>query len=114
MTEKEARDEREPDYASVTINGRTDTFPRGSLGYELVMLSVRKHPEPEITEHIQRFAEGAAEQFRSDLDYDGAEIKRRILMDAHIIGADHPGEGEPCAVCEHDDRLDNTDNEDQR
>lgn len=60
----------------------------------------------EVVDPVQRFAEMAAAQFDSELDYDGAEVKRRILMEAHLLAADHPGEGEPCAVCIDDDELD--------
>ena len=61
---------------------------------------------PEVVDPVQRFAEMAAAQFDSELDYDGAEVKRRILMEAHLLAADHPGEGEPCAVCIDDDEID--------
>lgn len=35
---------------------------------------------------IERFADSAAAQFQSALDYDGAEVKRRILMTALKTG----------------------------
>lgn len=57
-------------------------------------------------DRVQRFAEMAAANFDSELDYDGAEIKRRILIDAHNIDPEHPGAGEPCAICSDDDRID--------
>lgn len=57
-------------------------------------------------DRVQRFAEMTAANFDSELDYDGAEIKRRILIDAHNIDPEHPGAGEPCAICADDDRID--------
>lgn len=57
-------------------------------------------------ESVRRFAEIAAANFDSELDYFGDEIKRRIQMDAHNLDPEHPGEGEPCAVCEDDNTVD--------
>lgn len=55
---------------------------------------------------VDRFADIAAAQFQSDLDYDGAEIKRRILITAHILAPDHPTAPGECLVCADDDGLD--------
>lgn len=60
--------------------------------------------DPERTP-VERFADAAAEQFRSDLDYDGGEIKRRILTLAHVIAPDHPKTAAECAVCRDDEAF---------
>ncbi|MEX8058713.1 hypothetical protein [Microbacterium sp. 16-032] len=60
--------------------------------------------DPERTP-VERFADAAAEQFRSDLDYDGGEIKRRILTLAHVLAPDHPQTAAECAVCRDDEAF---------
>lgn len=55
---------------------------------------------------VERFADLAADQFRADMDYDGAEVKRRILTLAHVLAPDHPRTAEECDVCRDDDKVD--------
>lgn len=55
---------------------------------------------------VERFADLAAGQFNSDLDYDGAEVIRRIEITAHLISPEHPVAMTDCAICVDDDRLD--------
>lgn len=55
---------------------------------------------------LERFAELVANQFDSNLDYAGAEVKRRILITAHLLTPDHPQSVGLCAVCVDDDRVD--------
>lgn len=93
MTEQEARYEREPDYASVTINGRTETFGRGTLGYGLVMLSLRKHPEPDAD--MREAAEWRFPWAVNMLPGDAQDILRAAQVQAYVLGrlderAKHP------------------------
>lgn len=47
-----------------------------------------------------------AAQFTSDVDYDGAEVIRRIRMSGHLLEPDHPKTAAECPVCVDDDKLD--------
>lgn len=64
----------------------------------------RRRARKARAERDESLVETMVAQFSSEVDYDGAEVIRRLRMTQHIMDDHEPGK--PCAVCEDDDRLD--------